>query len=183
MQFRILETPTGPFALMVNDGQIATSWMTAALSRRLRSARPSARLLPDLARRLGLYFKGKQVDFDDVPTPEGSEFFRGCWDACRRIPRGQTRSYAQLAAMAGGNASAARAAGQSMRRNPLPVVVPCHRVIATGGSLHGFGGSCDSASRELHVKSTLLAMEGALSATQRRPRRNGSQRVLEFAAS
>ena len=70
-----------------------------------------------------------------------------------------------------------------MRRNPLPVVVPCHRVIATGGSLHGFGGSCDSASRELHVKSTLLAMEGALSATQRRPRRNGSQRVLEFAAS
>ena len=64
--------------------------------------------------------------------------------------------------MAGGRGSAARAAGQAMRRNRLPIIIPCHRVVSAAGRLHGFGGSCDQAGPALAVKRALLRMEGAL---------------------
>jgi methylated-DNA-[protein]-cysteine S-methyltransferase len=83
--------------------------------------------------------------FDDIATPNGTPFQRACWEACRRIPRGETRTYAWLAAAAGSPA-AVRAAGQAMRRNPLPIVVPCHRVVASGGRPGGFSGSAGAES-------------------------------------
>jgi len=86
------------------------------------------------------WLAGRDESFDDVPTPAGTPFQVACWDACRRIPRGETRTYAWLAAAAG-NPAAVRAAGQAMRRNPMPIVVPCHRVVAAGGRPGGFSGS------------------------------------------
>lgn len=94
-----------------------------------------------LRARVDGWLAGRHESFDDVPTPTGTPFQVACWEACRRIPRGETRTYAWLAAAAGSPA-AVRAAGQAMRRNTLPIVVPCHRVVAAGGRPGGFSGSC-----------------------------------------
>ena len=83
-----------------------------------------------------------------MPPP----FFRAAWEACLTIPRGETRSYAWVAAAAG-SPGAFRAAGQAMARNRLAVVVPCHRVIGSDGGLHGYGGG------GLDKKAKLLNME------------------------
>ena len=79
------------------------------------------------------------------------EFFRRAWQACRSIPAGETRSYGWLAAQAG-RPRAARAAGQAMARNPVPLVVPCHRVVGSDGHLRGFGGG-------LPMKAWLLSLD------------------------
>ena len=170
LRYRVIETPTGPFALIQEaDGRLWTTWLD--LGNNGEHALPSEAirdqaLLGDLAGRFEQYFAGEVVDFGDVPTPTGSPFMRRCWEACRSIPRGETRSYGELATMAGGRGNAARAAGQSMRRNPMPIVIPCHRVISATGHLHGFSGSCDQAGPQLAVKRTLLQMEGALKSTE-----------------
>jgi O-6-methylguanine DNA methyltransferase len=103
--------------------------------------------------------EGRPADFSGVPTPPGPPFHRACWDACRRIPPGETRTYAELARMAGGPPGAARAAGQAMRANRLPVAIPCHRVLAAGGGLGGYAGSNDPRDRRLLRKRWLLDNE------------------------
>jgi O-6-methylguanine DNA methyltransferase len=87
------------------------------------------------------------LDLSDTPP-----FFNLAWQACRRIPAGETRSYAWLAAAAG-RPLAARAAGQAMARNRFALIIPCHRVIASNGDLRGYGGG------GLRVKADLLARE------------------------
>ncbi|MBT8486335.1 MAG: methylated-DNA--[protein]-cysteine S-methyltransferase [Phycisphaerae bacterium] len=113
----------------------------------------------ELAGRIIAYFGGAPMDFNDVPTPGGPPFFRRCWEACRRIPPGETRTYAELAAMAGGGNAAARAAGQAMRNNRLPVIIPCHRVRGAGGRLGGFAGEDDPGSVAVDRKRWLLDHE------------------------
>jgi methylated-DNA-[protein]-cysteine S-methyltransferase len=98
---------------------------------------------------------GIPVDLDRAPP-----FFRRVYEASRRIPRGRVWTYTELAAAAG-SPHATRAVGQAMARNPLPVVVPCHRVVASGGRPGGF-----SAPGGLDTKARLLAIEGALVLTQ-----------------
>lgn len=162
---RIIETFAGAFALIESaSGELATIWTSIGDAAWVlpQGSRHHPRLLPALARRLQRYFAGEAVDFDDVPTPQGSPFFERCWQACRLIPRGETRSYAQLAALAGSDPKAARAAGQAMRRNPLAVIVPCHRVVGAAGQLHGYRGNRDPASPQLAVKRALLCLEGAM---------------------
>ena len=105
---------------------------------------------------LDRYFQGDRSALDGIPLDLAwaPPFFRAAWAACREIPPGETRSYAWLAAQAG-NPRAVRAAGQAMARNPLALVIPCHRVIASNGDLHGYGAG------GLEVKARLLALEGA----------------------
>lgn len=100
------------------------------------------------------YFAGARRDFDLPLAPRGTGFQRDVWQALRRIPYGETISYAQLATRIG-KPSAMRAVGAANGRNPLPIVVPCHRVIGADGSLTGFGGG-------LPTKQFLLQLEGAL---------------------
>jgi methylated-DNA-[protein]-cysteine S-methyltransferase len=163
MRHRILRTFTGPFVIsLANDASLRTSWFNRETELQLKNSREDRALLPDLADRLARYFDGDtEVDFSEVPLAAGGEFHRRCWKACRRIPRGEVRSYATLAAMAGSPA-AARAAGQAMRRNPLPIIVPCHRVVGSSGLLHGFGGVTSPRSKPLEIKRALLETEGAL---------------------
>lgn len=112
--------------------------------------RPGA--FSDLHRRLQAHFNGEQVTFDDPLDLDGaSPFFREAWEACRSIPRGESRSYAWLAAQAG-SPGAARAAGQAMARNRVPILIPCHRVIGSDGGLHGFGGGLDLKQRLLELE-------------------------------
>ncbi len=154
---RILDTPAGPFFLICGpDGAVSARWDDET---GFGDSQPDPDLLPQLAAKLDRYFRGETVNFDDVPTPDGPAFHRRCWDVCRKIPRGETRSYGQLASMAGSGPGASRAAGQAMRRNRLPVIVPCHRIIAAGGRLYGYSGSVDPAGRELAIKRSLLEME------------------------
>ncbi len=163
--YRTFATPTGEFFLgQTADGDLRTGWLVERRDRAVLSeAERDRSFAPRLSDLIERYFAGEAVRFDRddmAATPSGPPFFEKCWRACRRIPRGQTRSYAQLAEMAGSTVSASRAAGQAMRNNPLPVIVPCHRVIAAGGDLHGFAGSCDGSSEALARKRTLLELEG-----------------------
>lgn len=107
---------------------------------------------------LGEYFAGTRTRFDLPLAPRGSEFQVAVWRELARIPFGTTISYAQLAQRLG-NANAMRAVGAANGRNPLPIVLACHRVIGADGALVGFGGG-------LPVKEFLLRLEGALPGEQ-----------------
>jgi methylated-DNA-[protein]-cysteine S-methyltransferase len=107
-----------------------------------------------LSDKLQRYFHGEVVTFDEPLDPTiGTDFQRRVWAITRAIPRGQRRTYGEIAREAG-SPGAARAVGQSMARNPWPVIVPCHRVVGHDGRLTGFGGGLD-------MKEQMLAMEGA----------------------
>ncbi len=177
VRFRIVDTFAGPFAVILsNSGELSARFLAIGEARRsLDGATRDPELLGALIARLERYFQGDAVSFDDIPTPVTSGFFFRCWDACRQIQRGRTRSYAELAEMAGSSPAAARAAGAAMRRNPLPVIVPCHRVVAADGSLHGYDGSRDPSGRPLAIKRGLLALEGLEGAPQPgcRPNKSG----------
>lgn len=91
---------------------------------------------------LGEYFAGERDGFDLPLEPEGTEFQRSVWKALAEIPYGETRSYGQIAAVVG-RPKAARAVGMANNRNPIAVIVPCHRVIGAGGALVGYAGGLE----------------------------------------
>jgi methylated-DNA-[protein]-cysteine S-methyltransferase len=100
----------------------------------------SPRHFEGLMGRFQAYFSGHRVDFpDELDLSGATPFQRSVWQAARLIPYSQTRSYAWLAGQAG-NPGAARAVGQALGRNPLPIIIPCHRVLAGNGGLGGFSG-------------------------------------------
>ena len=99
------------------------------------------------------YFAGSRTEFDLLLAPQGTHFQLAVWRELQRIPYGQTISYGELARRIG-NPKASRAVGTANGANQIPIVIPCHRVIAAGGKLGGFGGG-------LPVKEALLALEGA----------------------
>ena len=107
---------------------------------------------------------GKWVSFVGIATPKATPFFERCWRACRTIPAGETRTYRWLATAAG-SPLAVRAAGQAMRRNPLPMIVPCHRVVAADG-LGGFLGSNNPRGKQMKLKVWLLQREGWIQGVQ-----------------
>jgi methylated-DNA-[protein]-cysteine S-methyltransferase len=108
--------------------------------------------LSDLADRLGRYFSGEAVDFSDkLDLSSTTRFQQNVWQVVRHIPRGETKSYGWVANQLG-LPGAARAVGQALGRNPVPIVVPCHRVISGNGKLGGFGGGVE-------MKKLLLQLE------------------------
>jgi len=110
-------------------------------------------------RQLREYFAGKRTGFDLPLAPRGTEFQRSVWRQLQEIPYGETISYGELARRVG-NPKASRAVGSANGANPLPIVIPCHRVIAGNGTLGGFGGG-------LPMKQTLLALEQGASISNR----------------
>jgi O-6-methylguanine DNA methyltransferase len=118
----------------------------------ITDARKNTRMFQDTIQRLKHYFTGHHVTFPDrLDIGKASPFQRAVWQATRKIPYGETRRYAWIARKIG-KPGAARAAGQALGRNPLPIIVPCHRVIYSNGGLGGY-------SRGLAVKKRLIAME------------------------
>jgi methylated-DNA-[protein]-cysteine S-methyltransferase len=114
-------------------------------------ARASDPLLVEAVAQLGAYFDGKLRRFDLPLDLCGTEFQRSVWEQLVQIPYGETRTYAQVAT-AIGNPTATRAVGSANGQNPVAIIVPCHRVVRTGGGLGGYGGGLDA-------KRVLLALE------------------------
>ena len=143
-----VETPIGPLLLSAEDGRL--SGVAFAASAGARSSEP---LLLEAEAQLHAYFAGELRRFELPLAPRGTSFQLSVWEALLEIPYGSTATYSELAA-AIGRPSACRAVGAANGRNPLAVIVPCHRVIGAGGALTGYGGG-------LERKRRLLALEAA----------------------
>jgi methylated-DNA-[protein]-cysteine S-methyltransferase len=149
----VVESPVGPLA-MTSDGESVTHLFLPNTGMAAAGASPG-RLPAPLrlaATQLDQYFAGRRTAFDLPLAPSGTPFQRRVWVTLADIPYGQTVSYAELAAWVE-RPAAFRAVGQANGANPLPIFYPCHRVIASGGGLGGYGGGLD-------VKRRLLALEG-----------------------
>ncbi len=158
--YRYLETPIGRLMLVGTERGLLQIEFATGKTR--RGPQPQWRrddgCLPEAAAQLRDYFAGRRRDFDLPLEPRGTAFQLRTWRALCDIPYGATTTYAALARTIG-SPKAVRAVGAANGRNPLPIVVPCHRVIGSDGSLTGFGGGTD-------VKRTLLQLEGALVSNQ-----------------
>jgi len=157
MKTVIFETSAGWMGIRASDAGL-TDIVLPRKSRKSAEhelgANGSDASLGELVTRFRAYFNGEPVTFPDTLDLTGATpFQRAVWEAARRIPRGETRSYSWVAEQAG-RPLAVRAAGGALGKNPLPVIVPCHRVIAMNGSLGGFSGG-------LAMKRRLLDLEAA----------------------
>lgn len=108
-------------------------------------------LLKDAGKQLNEYFNGERKEFNLPLNPKGTEFQKKVWNALLNIPYGKTASYKDIAIMVG-NDKASRAIGMANNRNPIPILIPCHRVIGSNGKLVGYGGGLD-------IKIKLLDLE------------------------
>ena len=152
MRYRYLQTPVGTLLLAGNECLEIIGFPTGK-----GSVEPSpdwseeGDAFPEACRQLLEYFQGERQQFDLDLKPHGTSFQLEVLAALTEIPYGETRSYAEIAAQIG-RPKAVRAVGAANGRNPLPIVIPCHRVIGKNGSLTGFGGG-------LPLKQQLLELE------------------------
>ncbi len=165
VEFAVIETQWGLFGFVARDdpgapGLLATyspsteSKIRSRIAEDWPDAKEQAALLPRFKKAVLAFYSGTPVEFDvDIDLRRFSEFQQAVLDACRRIPYGKTASYADLA-RAAGRPGAARAAGSTMARNPMPIVIPCHRVVRADGGIGGF-----SSARGVSEKQQLLDME------------------------
>jgi methylated-DNA-[protein]-cysteine S-methyltransferase len=148
-----MKSPVGPLTIEEEDERIvAIGWGDGAIGN-------GSPLLAEAARQLDAYFAGKITEFDLPLAPEGSPFEQRVWAAMQQIPYGQTRSYGELAGMIG---SAPRAVGRACGSNRIPIVIPCHRVLAKTG-LGGYSGDGG-----LSTKRLLLGLEQQSNGSRRR---------------
>lgn len=157
LSYKEMESPVGKLKLVATSNSlVAVLWEQERPNRvKLDAMNHDSRhpILIEAERQLTEYFRGARTAFDLPLEPHGSEFQKKVWQALREIPFGKTRSYLELA-KALGSSKASRAVGAANGKNPLSIVVPCHRVIGTDGSLTGFAGG-------LEVKAKLLAIEAS----------------------
>ena len=153
MTYSTIDSPIGPLTIVARDEKLVAIYMeqharrpdVAALGQRVDD------VLPEVTRQLAEYFGGERREFDLPLAATGTDFQHRVWAVLRTIPYGETWSYGQLAA-ALGQPGASRAVGLANGRNPISIVVPCHRVVGANGSLTGYAGGTDR-------KRFLLALE------------------------
>ena len=141
-----LESPIGPLTLTEEDGALIRLDFG-----KKGQAGPETTLLAEAKKQLEQYFSGTLRSFTLPLRPEGTPFQQKVWAALLQIPWGETRTYGQVAAMIG-QPKACRAVGMANNRNPLPIFIPCHRVIGANGQLTGYAGG-------LSAKEHLLSLE------------------------
>lgn len=158
---RFIDTPIGK-VLLESDGHSLTGlYFPAQLTQRSRfQARPQMsvpdscqELFNQVQKQIEEYFRGERSSFDIATNPQGTEFQKKVWGELSKIPFGATISYKELANRVG-NPKAARAVGMANSKNPISLIVPCHRVIGENGALTGYAGGLPS-------KEYLLRLEGA----------------------
>lgn len=156
VSYTFMDSPVGRLMLAARDGALTR----IEFENESRAGEPGpgwhleAGPFTEPIRQLRAYFAGHIQEFDLALVPDGTPFQKSVWGALQEIPYGQTRSYADIARRIG-RPRAVRAVGAANGRNPLPIVIPCHRVVGKDGDLTGFGGG-------LETKRHLLQLEGAL---------------------
>ncbi len=158
----VLPSPIGQLTLVANNGQLTGLYMDAQQHRPNGAmfgavGNPADEPFASAAAQLDAYFAGDLKVFDLPLAPAGTQFQRRVWSALQAIPYGQTCSYGELARRVG---SAGRAVGLANGKNPIALIIPCHRVIGSDGSLTGYGGGLDR-------KRYLLELEGDAAASSR----------------
>jgi methylated-DNA-[protein]-cysteine S-methyltransferase len=167
----VINSPVGPLTLLAVDGKLAGLYMS---EQRYPPApglfgEPDPGSFADAAGQLAGYFDGTRTSFDLPLALNGTAFQVRVWTALQLVPFGATISYGQLADRIG-RPSAARAVGMANGRNPISIIVPCHRVVGSDGSLTGYGGG-------LERKRYLLALERRIAASGRWARESAAMRV------
>jgi len=158
--FSILESPIGP--LMLTSNGIAITGMFIEIHKygpavgKDWERGDEIPILIEGKAQLTAYFEGKQTDFDLRLAPEGTEFQLRVWKELQGIPYGTTISYGELARRIG-NPNASRAVGLANGRNPISIIIPCHRVIGSSGALTGYGGGLENKRTLLSLESGVLA--------------------------
>ncbi|MEU3292809.1 methylated-DNA--[protein]-cysteine S-methyltransferase [Streptomyces longwoodensis] len=149
----VIDSPYGPLTLVADDGVLCGLYMTDQRHRPPEESfgPPDHTPFAEAEEQLEAYFAGELTEFTLELRLHGTPFQRGVWSALRAIPYGETRTYGQLAALLG-QPTASRAVGLANGRNPVGIVVPCHRVVGANGDLTGYGGG-------LHRKRRLLDFE------------------------
>lgn len=160
-----VESPIGDLTL-VNDGAVLVGLYLHEHRHGPEADRlgaVSTRGFEAAVEQLGQYFAGERKTFDLPLAPAGTEFQRRVWSELRRIPYGQTRTYAQIAAgVDGGRTTAVRAVGAANGRNPISIIVPCHRVVGSDGSLTGYAGGVERKAFLLALENPQWAADGML---------------------
>lgn len=152
IRYRTVDSPIGPLTLAGRDGRLTNLRMVDQTYEPSRADWTlDESVFCDVVHQLDAYFAGDLRDFDVQLDLRGTEFQRRVWNALLAIPYGETRSYGQIAEQIGAP-GAARAVGLANGRNPVAIIVPCHRVIGAAGKLTGYGGGLDR-------KQTLLTLE------------------------
>lgn len=158
--YTVFDTEFGWMAIVASEHglrrltlpQPAADKALVLISDLLPKAKASTASFRDVIHRIGLYFEGQRVEFpDSLDLRESTEFQRAVWKLTAAIPYGETRSYAWIAEQLGRPGSV-RAIGQALAKNPLPIIIPCHRVVGSNGAMGGFSGG-------LELKKRLLALE------------------------
>jgi len=172
MKYTIFKTKWGYFGIAGNKSELVRTCLPTTkervnrlLLKDLKNAEYDRTLFDELAEQISAYYEGSYVNFDkDIPAAleDFSEFGTAVLNACRDITFGETRSYAQLAEKAG-RPGAARAVGGVLARNPLPLIIPCHRVSCSNGGLGGFSafGGVTVKKKMLELEKTSIERAGA----------------------
>ncbi|MFJ7159050.1 methylated-DNA--[protein]-cysteine S-methyltransferase [Streptomyces sp. NPDC101118] len=153
----VIDSPYGPLTLVATGDTLSGLYMTGQRHRPPEDAfgeRAGAEEepFPEVVRQLAAYFAGELTSFDLPLRMEGTEFQRSVWDQLKEIPYGETWSYGELAARLG-KPNASRAVGLANGKNPIGIIVPCHRVIGASGGMTGYGGGIDRKQRLLAFES------------------------------
>lgn len=155
------QSPLGTLTMSCNDDNITGLWIEGQkhFARNLDkdAVKQKHPLLIEAEKWLTIYFKGREPDFNLPLMPKGSQFQKSIWNILRRIPRGSTMTYGEIAkqyeAENNGIRTSARGVGNAVGRNPISIFIPCHRVIGKNGDLTGYAGG-------IHNKIKLLQIEG-----------------------
>jgi methylated-DNA-[protein]-cysteine S-methyltransferase len=154
----VMDSPVGELRVIERAGALSaiefTPWRPPADGRPLGERADDHPVLAATVAQLTEYFAGERTAFDLPVAPRGTEFQERVWAQLVKIPFGETASYGEVAARLGLTAAASRAVGTANGRNPIPIVVPCHRVIGADGSLTGYAGG-------MQRKQVLLDLESA----------------------
>ena len=168
-----IDSPIGRLRLFASDDALVGAWLPDSRTPPPFDARPAEGgahpVLDRAGEQLREYFAGERQAFDLPLSPQGTEFQRAVWQALCAIPFGATRSYAELAA-AVGRPSASRAVGGANGRNPIAIIVPCHRVIGADGTLTGYGGGLPCKEWLLRHERAAQRRDGDIAETGRTPR-------------